>query len=189
MFIKRVLTKEPSKHCNVGHRSQWAQSKSLSVSAFYPSKQYLQRSQSILFKRTIEIQDPNPLAAARAWQIKLPLPDHLLSSIHPTTVAYAILQHQTKMISFQNAHPKIVQQTFQFNQVKAIKACQDVSVVFSFQKVVSKQRYIGNPTPSIGVRHQHDLRNRWACDAAVGCSEVDELKFSKLISFHWKTLT
>lgn len=90
-------------------------------------------------ERTIEIQYPNPLAAARAWQIKLPLPDHLLSSIHPTTVAYAILQHQTKMISFQNAHPKIVRQTFQFNQVKAIKACQDVSVVFSFQKVVSKQ--------------------------------------------------
>lgn len=132
----------------------------------------------MLLERTIEIQDPNPLAAARAWQIKLPLPDHLLSSIHPTTVAYAILQHQTKMISFQNAHPKIVRQPFQFNQVKGIKACQDVSVVFSFQKVASKPRYIGNPTPSIGVRHQHDLRNRWVCDAAVGysCWWIDVLK-------------
>lgn len=39
-------------------------------------------------------------------------------------------------------------------------------------------RYIGNPTPSIGVRHQHDLWDRWEqlLDILVG-----ELKLSKAI--------
>ena len=92
------------------------------------------------------------------------------------------------MISFQNAHPKIVQQTFQFNQVKAIKACQDVSVVFSFQKVVSKQ-------DTLEIQLQALVSAISTICEIVGLATQlldildDELKFSKLISFHWKTLT
>ncbi len=158
VFIKRVLTKEPrAANIAVYHEVNPPFSMSTKLvnliicktSTNFSKRDPLDPLQHKNHWYTIsKPQEPvmrwSPIVPA-AWQIKLPLPNHLLSSIQsnrsPTTVAYAILQQfwSTK-ISFQNAKEKQKLYRNPFNLTSQtmsnpIKACQDVPVVFSFQKL------------------------------------------------------
>ena len=130
VFIKRVLTREPVQQtlqCIMKLATLLNEHKvSHSHTAFFPYSKNICTWDEILLERTIEIQYPNPLLVPgkssclcqiiSSAQYSPTVAQICPNSGSPTTVAYAILNHQKKWVpkcSSQNCT-----ETFQFYQSK-----------------------------------------------------------------------